>query len=46
MTAPSSSERSFFREYFIFRLSAQKVGLIMCSVWWYFPGARTICMII
>ena len=32
MTAPSSSERSFFREYFIFRLSAQKVGLIMCTV--------------
>lgn len=32
MTAPSSPKRSFFREYFLFRLSAQKVGLIMCTV--------------
>lgn len=32
MTAPSSSERSFFREYFLFRLSTQKIGLIMCTV--------------
>lgn len=32
MTAPSSSERSFFREYFLFRLNAQKIGLIMCTV--------------
>lgn len=32
MTAPSSSERSFFREYFLFRLNAQKIGLVMCTV--------------
>lgn len=41
MTAPSSSERSFFREYFLFRLNAQKIGLVMCTVFGMvvFPGS-------
>ena len=32
MTAPSSSKKSFFREYFLFRLNAQKFGLVMCTI--------------
>ncbi|MCM1164939.1 MAG: hypothetical protein NC299_04275 [Lachnospiraceae bacterium] len=32
MTAPSSSEKSLFRRYFLFRLREQAASLIICSV--------------
>lgn len=32
MTAPSSNKMSFFREYFLLRLSAQKGSLLLCCV--------------
>lgn len=32
MTAPSSTKKSFFREYFLFRLNAQKGSLVMSAI--------------
>ncbi|MBD5129299.1 MAG: hypothetical protein HDT43_05185 [Ruminococcaceae bacterium] len=32
MTAPSSSKKSFFREYFLYRLKEQLRGLIICLI--------------
>lgn len=41
MTAPSSSKKSFFRKYFLFRLNAQKGSLALSTIFGMavFPGA-------